>query len=614
MAHFFTIAFLSCLMLASPGLEAQNGAPANITNTNPEAHQVLKGNYNPDDYPTSGYPSDHFQTACKLPGKVSPDTLQQFLEVLEGFHTRHTYSITTSPDTGIGAARRWVRNKFNHFSNRRDARLLTGFLRFDWLNGPCEDSARMKNPYAVLPGRDTATEGLVILTAHLDSRCAGRCNDTCRAPGVDDNGSGTALVMELARVMSQYSFKRTLVFMATQGEEQGLLGAYALARYANQHDLSFRANQNNDIVGGIICGETASPPGCPGKGAIDSTSVRIYSSGNIQQRNRGYARFIDIVYREKLRPYASVPMKINIMKRADREGRGGDQLALNDNGYTAVRFSSTHEHGDGSGGPDYKDRQHTVNDILGVDTDGDGERDSFFVDVNYLKRNTVINGLAAAEAANGPPIPDFEVMNEAANGPEIRITGGEAAEYRLAVRSSLTSDSVTGLYRFSDERFVVPDLDAGNFYFTSIAAVSEQGIMSPFTSEKLNQAPKTTDDRPEDALPYQADCAPTGIPEPGNDHDQAQKARLGNPFPNPFAERVRVPIVLQPAVTYQKAQLLLYNNSGTRVYQKPLHSVLEPGQQTVALINPGLAPGSYRLQLQLDGLPQDSEQLIIRKP
>ena len=602
---------LGGFLLMSLPLTAQNGSPNSIVNTNAEAQQVMKGQYNPGDYPTSGYPADHFQALCELQQTVSPDTLKRYLEELESFYTRHTYSITTSPDTGIGAARRWVHSKFKQYDKRRDDRLLTGFLRFDWIGGPCEDSARMKSPYAVLPGSDTASKGLIILTAHLDSRCAGLCNDTCRAPGVDDNGSGTALVMELARVMSQYSFKRTIVFMATQGEEQGLFGAYALAEYANQHNLTIRANQNNDIVGGIICGETASPPGCPGQGAIDSTSVRIYSSADVAQRNRSYARFTDIVYREKPKPYAEVPMQINIMNRADRGGRGGDQLALNANGYTAIRFTSTHEHGDGSGGPGYSDRQHTVNDVLGVDTDGDEVRDSFFVDFNYLKRNTVINGAAAAEAANGPAIPEFTVANDAAEGPTVRITGNQAAEYRLAVRTPLTSDTLSGLYRFSDEEIPVPSLKAGNLYYVSVAAVNEEGLMSPLSSERLNEAPRNTESDPKDSLPYQADCSSTGFPDTESERQQPWQARMGTPYPNPFKESLMVPIELQAAFTYQHARLQLYNTKGRQVHQKALGQTLEQGRQTIELTNPGLAPGSYTLRLLIDGQAYDRQQVVI---
>lgn len=602
---------LGGFLLMSLPLNGQNGSPNSIVNTNAEAQQVMKGQYNPGDYPTSGYPADHFQALCELQQTVAPDTLKRYLEELESFYTRHTYSITTSPDTGIGAARRWVLSKFRQYDKRRDDRLLTGFLRFDWIGGPCEDSARMKNPYAVLPGSDTASKGLIILTAHLDSRCAGLCNDTCRAPGVDDNGSGTALVMELARVMSQYTFKRTIVFMATQGEEQGLFGAYALAEYANQHNLTIRANQNNDIVGGIICGETASPPGCPGQGAIDSTSVRLYSSADVAQRNRSYARFTDIVYREKPKPYAEVPMQINIMNRADRGGRGGDQLALNANGYTAIRFTSTHEHGDGSGGPGYSDRQHTVNDVLGVDTDGDGVRDSFFVDFNYLKRNTVINGAAAAEAANGPAIPEFTVANDAAEGPTVRITGNKAAEYRLAVRTPLTSDTLSGLYRFSDEKIPVPGLKAGNLYYVSVAAVTAEGLMSPLSSEKLKKAPQSTENRSMAPLPYQANCNATGDPSPERASRPEKQVLIGRPYPNPFAKRLQVPVILKKGLAYQEAELLLYDGRGNRVHQKPLGQTLEKGRQVVTLTNPGLSAGSYTLQLWIDDQRQDSRQVVI---
>jgi Zn-dependent M28 family amino/carboxypeptidase len=119
---------------------------------------------------------------------------------------------------------------------------------------------RHKNVLGVLPGTDKDNHQLIIIEGHFDSRCAGRCNIDCVAQGIEDNASGTALVIELARVMSKYTYKNTFVFMATTGEEQGLNGAEAFANYAVNKNISIEGVFNNDVIGGIICGKTSSEP------------------------------------------------------------------------------------------------------------------------------------------------------------------------------------------------------------------------------------------------------------------------------------------------------------------------------------------------------------------
>jgi hypothetical protein len=141
---------------------------------------------------------------------------------------------------------------------------------------------------------------------------------------MEDNGSGTALVIELARVMSQFTFDKTIVFMTTTGEEQGLHGAEAVAFYCKFDEplIDVKAVLNNDVIGGIICGATSSEPSCPGENLIDSTQVRLFSRGNFDSPHKSLSRYIKLQYQQELLPYVQVPMLLTLMSAEDRTGRG----------------------------------------------------------------------------------------------------------------------------------------------------------------------------------------------------------------------------------------------------------------------------------------------------
>jgi Zn-dependent M28 family amino/carboxypeptidase len=130
-----------------------------------------------------------------------------------------------------------VYSKFQQFSTRAENRLIPSYLQFNYLM--CSQTQH-RNIFAVLPGMDTTDKSLVIIEGHIDSRCAGACDTACLAEGMEDNGSGTALVMELARVMSKYSYNQTIVFLVVIGEEQGLYGAKAFADYAKQKGIKIK--------------------------------------------------------------------------------------------------------------------------------------------------------------------------------------------------------------------------------------------------------------------------------------------------------------------------------------------------------------------------------------
>lgn len=277
---------LLCISLLA-SLAAKPQQPLNILVTNPVADAVVKGNYDPLLYQATAAAPD--EIICAINANVSPDTLKLYLEILSSYYNRNTYSDTVSNNYGIGASRRWVYQKFSEYAAQNGNRLIPAYLQFDMPANALCGAGQFRNILAVLPGSDTSDKSIIIIEGHMDSRCADVCDTVCLAQGMEDNGSGTVLVMELARVMSKFMFDRTIVFMVTIGEEQGLYGAYAMADYCSNNSIAIKAVQNNDVIGGIYCGATSSPPSCPFENHVDSTHVRIFLT-EMQTRNTNNMR------------------------------------------------------------------------------------------------------------------------------------------------------------------------------------------------------------------------------------------------------------------------------------------------------------------------------------
>ncbi len=469
-------------------------AQTNIQFTSSDAADILAGNYNPNDYISAGAISDPHLIAANLTTSIQADSLKSYLFKLSSFETRHTASDTLSATRGIGSARRWAYQKFQQFSAQNGNRLEVSYLQFD--QAICAVNQH-RNIVAVLPGAD-ATAGSVIIEGHIDSRCDGPCDTACLAEGMEDNGSGSALVLELSRVMSKFQFDRTIVFMLTIGEEQGLYGATAMATYCTQNNIQVAAVLNNDVIGGVICGETSSSPSCPGLNDIDSTQVRLFSAGGFSSMHKQLARYIKLQYQEELIQHVTVPQMVTVMSSEDRSGRGGDHIPFRQQGFPAMRFTSANEHGDASNGTDYHDRQHTSNDILGIDTDNNGQIDSFFVDFNYLARNAAINANAATMIAQNVCAQlDFTI--EQINWHQVRVVIDDAVcgsgPYRVAFRSETNDwDTLVTVSALDNTIEIIP----GFTYFVSVARQNEQGIESLFSGEKyidivgVNETRKTT--------------------------------------------------------------------------------------------------------------------------
>ncbi len=477
--------FLLLFCIVSLGLIAT--AQSNIQLTNPVANEVLMGNYDPVDFAASNVIDDPRVIAAQLTDRINPDSLLSYLKRMSAFETRNTGSDTVSNQRGIGAARRWAHQKFEQFSGQSEGRLIPSYLQFDQVI--C-GMAQHRNIVAVLPGRNViepgnGKTGIVIIEGHLDSRCDTPCDTNCLAEGMEDNGSGSALVLELARVMSKYTYDRTIVFMLTIGEEQGLYGADAMADFVKDNGIPVAAVLNNDVIGGVICGETSSAPSCPTENDIDSTQVRIFSAGTFNSRNKQLARYVKLQYMEELVQHVKVPQQITIMTAEDRQGRGGDHIPFRSQGYAAIRFTSANEHGDASNGAGYDDRQHTSEDVLGVDTDSDGQLDSFFVDFNYLARNGAINANAATMIAQNVCF-DGGFVVEQINWHQVRVSiGGDwcpGPPYRIAIRTE-TNDFDTVLS--TDSNVTIVEVTPGLMHFFSVCGVNENDIESLFTGEQF---------------------------------------------------------------------------------------------------------------------------------
>lgn len=554
---------------------------SNTLFTNPLIDQVLRGNYNPADYAATTPITDPVAITQMIALDVSEDSLREYLVEMSAFGTRNTGSDTVSNTFGIGAARRWAHEEFSKISAANEDRLLVGYLQFDELI--CS-VPQHRNIVGVLPGTAPSGEGYVLIEGHLDSRCDVTCDPLCEAQGAEDNGSGSALVLELARVMSQFSMEETVVFMLTIGEEQGLWGAKALADYCDDENIPVKAVLNNDVVGGIYCGATSSPPSCPGAGAIDSTNVRLFSHGNYNSPFKQFARYTKLQYKEMLSQLVDVPTSIHIMTGEDRTGRGGDHIPFRQLGFTAIRMTSANEHGNGSAGPSYTDRQHTSADSLGVDTDNDGLIDSFYVDFNYLARNARINGVSGAMAAIGPdPVTSFNAT-AIPGGVAIEVLGNPTVtDFRFATRTNSNDwDSVFTINAAIDTIWGLQGQ-----YIISMAAVDLNGVESLFSYETNINVPTSTGEL---------------LPE--------ENLELFGNKPNPFDEQTTIIVKRNGHIDFDEAYILIQDIEGREVERIPL--TLEADINEVNFLHGFHATGTYIYSLVVDGEVLGRKKMIMQ--
>ncbi|HWK02644.1 MAG TPA: M28 family peptidase [Puia sp.] len=584
------------------------GASGSLAQTNPkvlstEVANILGGGYTASLYTATNIITDPGIISAGLANGISPDSLKADLFAMRKFQNRNMFSDTSSTTRGIGATRRWVYNKFLQYSNANEGRLRVSYLQFDYSPATygCTLSpsiTKHSDILAVLPGSQTSNKSLIIVEGHIDSRNADICDITGDAFGIGDNATGAALVMELARVMSKYTFRNTIVFSVNTGEEQGLIGAKALANYLQSNAILIKAVNNDDVSGGIFCGHTASAPGCPFYGNIDSLDLRIFSKGDINSPYKQWARYVKLEYQEQLSRLVNVPTSIQIMENEDRTGRGGDHQAFSALNYTAVRFTQANEDGNGAAGT--IDRQHNIRDSLGLDKNHDGIEDSLYVDVDYLARNAVINANSMAMVALGPDTITLKPSLVTANRVRVQFSAAIPQAYRVAVRS-LTNDwdSVYTIIGKTVDTIQVPYGTNTNFYI-SAAAMDNNNTESQFSTE---YTVSTT------LVPLYLDPDTTAPAPPAPDYYGIQ---LMPNRPNPFDESTMIAVTSGTDIFTDRTWLTISTLDG-RIVER-IKVPLKKGINEI-LYNHGfgMTAGIYICSLIVDGLPVQSTKMVFRE-
>ena len=347
-------------------------------------------------------PSPDPQIAAALRA-VSPQRIQQTIEKLVSFESRHTLSsdVPASSGKGINAAAEWIKGEFESYSKACGGCLEVKTDEFTQEPGNrVPKPTKLTNVYAILRGSDPANASrIVLVTGHYDSRNS-ETNDAAGAsPGANDDGSGTAVSIECARVLSQHKFPATIIFLTVAGEEQGLYGSAHFAKMAKAQNWNIEAVLNNDIVGGDKTpGDTTQDPhtvrvfseGIPATATETELKLIRALGGENDGASRQLARYIAAVSKQYLPAKEFHPL---VVYRRDRYLRGGDHTSFNEQGFAAVRFTEYREN--------YDHQHQNVRTENGVEY-GDLAK---FVNYNYVANVARVNAATLTSLASAPAPP-----------------------------------------------------------------------------------------------------------------------------------------------------------------------------------------------------------------
>jgi hypothetical protein len=407
-------------------------------------------------------------------GEISDANIAASMKKLEGFGSRNPHM------PGSEAARAWIVEQFKSYSPRLEVRLDRHAVK---KGGRFVRDLDVVNIVAMLPGK-SEKERHVIVGGHYDSLAIVRKKDTSEgakpdatvsdweataiqpiAPGVSDDASGTAVTLELARVLSQYEWEKTLVFIAFDAEEEGLIGSNRYADDAKKSGMIIDGVLNNDIVGNDIGGD----------GRKESARVYVFSDDPPDSPSRSLARYI----RETAQRYYPA-MTVDLVYRADRFARGGDHSSFHNAGFPAVRFTTEVEN--------YKN-QHTDTDTF--------ENSSPAYTANVAR----VNCAAAASLALAPAAPEVtrEATTDLMKGRRIPMLGrgktgydaelkwadfkggGSVAGYVIKMRSTTAPEWQYEWYVGAVHEFTFAGKSIDDVVF-GVRAVGRDGMESPVSA------------------------------------------------------------------------------------------------------------------------------------
>ncbi|MGI8639030.1 MAG: M20/M25/M40 family metallo-hydrolase [Pyrinomonadaceae bacterium] len=410
---------------------------------------------------------------------ISAKNIEMTIRKLVSFGTRNTLSEQDNPTRGIGAARDYLFAEFQKISATCGGCLQVEKQTFLQPKATrILEPTNLTNVVATLKGT-TNPERVYVVSGHYDSMCSSPTDAKCDAPGANDDASGTAAVVEMARVMSKRKFDATIIFMTVPGEEQGLLGAAYFAEQAKVNKMDIEAMFTNDIIGGVTSFKNAADrnsvrvfaEGVPSNETEQEGNTRRSVGGENDSSSRQLARFIKEVA-DKYSPKFSVQM----IYRRDRYGRGGDHIPFLERGFTAVRFTEPHE--------DYTHQHQNVRTENNIQY-GDLPE---FVDFGYVANVTRINAASLASLALAPAKPKNVglITSKLTNDTELKWDAGtesDLAGYEIVWRGTTDAVWTNSIFVGNVANYALKDMSKDNFFF-GVRAVDKDGNKSQVSFPK----------------------------------------------------------------------------------------------------------------------------------
>ncbi|MEO6524897.1 MAG: M28 family peptidase [Mucilaginibacter sp.] len=418
----------------------------------------------------------------QMVNEVSDKNIETIVRKLVSFKTRHTLSDTTSKTEGIGAARNWIKSEYEKYAAASGGRMTVQFDSFlQPVTSRIDKATILKNVLAILKGTDPTDTRVYIISGHYDSRINNIMEANSVEPGAVDDASGTAVSMELARVMSKHAFPATIIFMAVAGEEQGLNGSTHVANRAKDEHWNVDAMLNNDIVGNThgmennlkdnthvrVFSEGVPSTDLPVRG--DSLATRRANTGIISlvgnggendSPSRQLARYV----KETAERYVE-HLDVKLIYRRDRFLRGGDHVPFLQNGFTAVRFTEMNE--------DFTRQHQNIRKENGIDY---GDLPDF-ADYQYIQKVGRMNLSVLANLALAPAQPQNVVVLTSALTNKTSLKwdapiGKKPAAYYILMRETTSP--------YWEKKFYIADTQATleyskDNYFFAVQAVDADG-------------------------------------------------------------------------------------------------------------------------------------------
>src|SRR5712691_1504783 len=407
--------------------------------------------------------------------EINARNIENTIRKLVSFGTRNTLSEQNDPNRGIGAARDWLYAEFQKAAVESGGRMTVEKQTFEQPKAArVPQPTMLTNIVATLKGTQPESVSRVyVVSGHYDSMCNNPTDAKCDAPGANDDASGTAAVLEMARVMAKYKFDATIIFMTVPGEEQGLLGATHFAEESKKNNVNIEAMFTNDIIGSSLGGNRVRDPhtvrvfseGVPSNETPAEATSRRSVGGENDSTSRQLARFI------KATSEVYLPsMKVWMIYRRDRYGRGGDHQPFLERGYAAVRFTEPNE--------DYHHQHQNVRVENGIQY-GDLPQ---FDDFNYIANVARVNASSLAALASAPARPknvvlptalsdDTEIKWDANKEPDI---AGYEIVWRDTTEAVWTHSRAVG----NVKTYTMKGMSKDNYFF-GVRSVDKEGNRSP---------------------------------------------------------------------------------------------------------------------------------------